>query len=71
MGKDPNPSNAVEFIDENGNRWAWSESNCQYESVPEDGASFTLLRKRLLTNEAQAKCGHNGNSCLKCAWTKS
>lgn len=42
-----NPGNAVEFINEDGSRYAWSESNCQYESVPQDGASFTLLRKRL------------------------
>lgn len=46
----PHPD-CVEYILEDGRRFAWSDSNVQYEEVPEDGASFTLLRKRL--TEAQ------------------
>lgn len=43
----PNPCDAVEFIDEKRQRWAWSESNVRYEPVSPDGGSFTLLRDRL------------------------
>lgn len=39
--------NAAEFITDDGKRFAWSESNVQYEEVPEDGESFTILRTRL------------------------
>ncbi len=42
---------AVEFILEDGSRYAWSESNVQYEPVPQDGEAFTLLRKRLSDRE--------------------
>lgn len=49
------PCNALEYIAENGQRYAWSDSNVQYEPVPEDGASFTLLRNRLKTAECRMK----------------
>ena len=42
----PHPD-CVEYVLEDGRRFAWSESNVQYEEVPEDGASFALLRSRL------------------------
>lgn len=42
-----NPLNAAEWISDDGIRWAWSESNGQYERVPQDGMSFVLLRSRL------------------------
>lgn len=44
---------SVEYIREDGRRFAWSESNCQYQEVPENGASFTLLRKRLAQVEKE------------------
>ena len=47
---EPHP-NCVEYVLEDGRRFAWSESNVRYEEVAEDGASFTLLRRRL--TEAQ------------------
>jgi hypothetical protein len=62
------PNNCVEYVDEDRDRWAWSESNCRYERVPEDGASFTSLRRRLLKCESQAHCGHDGRACPRCNW---
>lgn len=43
----PDPSNAAEFIDDEGHRYAWSESNVRYEEVEPDDGCFTLLRNRL------------------------
>ena len=42
----------AEYILDNGTRFVWSESNVQYEEVPQDGESFTLLRHRLKEQEA-------------------
>jgi hypothetical protein len=50
----PHPD-CVEYILEDGTRWAWSESNVQYEQVPQDGESFTLLRMRLSRLEEATK----------------
>jgi len=47
MSERPDPTNAVEFIDGIGQRWAWSESNVQYERVDLDSDSYTLMRQRL------------------------
>lgn len=40
-------ANCAEFVTDDGRRFAWSDSNCRYEEVAPDGASFTLLRNRL------------------------
>lgn len=40
-------ANCAEFITDDGRRFAWSDSNCRYEEVEPDGASFTALRNRL------------------------
>jgi len=46
VSRKPHPD-CVEYVLEDGRRFAWSESNVQYEEVPPDGASFTVLRYRL------------------------
>lgn len=43
------PTNCVEFVNEDGRRYAWSESNVTYELVADaagNKASFTVMRNR-------------------------
>jgi len=51
LGRSPldnaNLADCVEYVMEDGRRFAWSDSNVCYEEVPQDGSSFTLLRQRL------------------------
>lgn len=47
LSRAPSPNNCVEFINEDGKRFAWSESNVRYEEVAKDGDAFTTLRSRL------------------------
>ncbi len=62
----PDPKNCVEFINDDGRRFAWSESNVCYEEVPQDGESFTLLRKRLSEAEAERDRLQAKLDCNKC-----
>lgn len=61
--KSPSPSNCVEFINADGSRFAWSESNVRYEPVPKDGESFTLLRMRLMKAEARFRLAEEAIKC--------
>lgn len=66
-----NPSEAAEFIDSCGHRFAWSESNVCYEEVPTDAESFTLLRKRLSELQKAARdlyIDNFGDLKQTCTW---
>lgn len=59
MPRADDPGNCVEFVNEDGSVYAWSESNVRYEKVSGmktgELGSFTLLRRRLAQLEAQAR----------------
>ena len=48
-------NDCVEFVMEDGTRFVWSESNCCYECVHQDGSSFTLMRRRLADTQRALK----------------
>ena len=67
----PDPCDSVEFITKEGKRYAWSDSNVQYEEVPPDGESFTLIRKRLDDLQTAAKALYEdqmGSIKEPCTW---
>lgn len=59
MSELPDPKNCVEFVNKDGRRFAWSESNVCYEEVPPYGGSFTVLRKRLKDREMEIELVEN------------